>query len=145
MSPVYDGNWDYDGSDDPPTHARAEDCASCSGFWKDCPVCKTAREKSAKARTIDDFGKQLNELQKKIKEREAAIQLKLYEVTLSGHRDWLVRKNTTVVILATSKTHAREYAVGNVINDPREIDLQVEVREITGPFENGSILSRRNF
>lgn len=130
---------------DMPTHARAKDCTSCGGFWKDCPICKTARDKSAKARRIIDFEKELTQLQKKIKEREAVIQLKLYEVILSGHKDYMIRKNTAIVILATSETHAREYAVATVINDPREIDLKVEIQEVTGPFENGHILSRRDF
>ena len=114
-----------------PTHARAEDCKSCGGFWRECPVCK-----KAKAQTLAN---------RKNTERENTVGLKLYEVVLSGHTDWLVRKHTAVIILATSKTHAREYAVAHVINDPRDIDLKVEVQEVTGPFENGSILSRRNY
>ena len=71
--------------------------------------------------------------------------LKLFEVILSGHNEYMVRKKTAVVILATSETHAREYAIGHVINDPRGIHLKVEVQEVTGPFGNGHILSRRNF
>lgn len=133
----------------PPTHTRAKDCKSCGGFWRECPICKKAKEQTlANRKNVDgeaDLEKRLKKLQDWAKERQNTVGLKLYEVTLSGHTDWLVRKHTAVIILATSKTHAREYAVGHVINDPRGIDLKVEVQEVTGPFGNGHILSRRNY
>ena len=132
-----------------PTHARAEDCKSCGGFWRECPVCKKAKAQTlANRKNVDgqeDLEKRLKKLQDWAKERQNTVGLKLFEVVLSGHKDYMVRKNTAVIILATSKTHAREYAVASVINDPREIDLKVEVQEVDGPFQNGRILSRRDF
>jgi len=81
-------------------------------------------------------------LQEKIKEVEKENQLKLFEVRVWGHRDYMVDKISVVTILAKTEDTAKDYAIAQIVNDPRGLDIEVSAREITGPFEAGFILGQ---
>ena len=124
---------------DPKT--MGNNCKSCGGFWKDCPVCAKVKLRRKNADAAKTFAKELKELQAKNKEQE----LKLYEVKISGHREHMVYKVGVVVILAKDELEARVLALEDQVGSMNLSDkIQIEAREITGPFKAGSILSKRS-
>lgn len=118
-------------------------CKSCGGFWKDCPVCAKVKLRRNNAEAMRKFEQEMKTLQEKIKDVEKEKQLKLYEVKVWGHRDYMVDKVSVVTILAKNEDTAKDYTIAQVVNDPRGLDIEVSAREITGPFEAGFILTQQ--